>query len=141
MAGMSENSQRISCVQYMSPWIKNLSVFSNATSPHFERSGSRLRDCIRTISELCVSYPMVCAFLDATDNCYMFLRSHQQSRSTSGVKLANLTQLSWTLSWMNWYDLQQTAALDPIDARRLQTLFPHCRRLVSEGVYTPNYAR
>lgn len=63
MAGMREKSQRISCVQYMSPWIKNLSVFSNATSPHFERSGSRLRDCIRTISELCVNYPEVCTSL------------------------------------------------------------------------------
>jgi len=59
MPAMPQTSQRISCVQYMSPWIKNLSVFSNATSPHFERSGSRLRDCIRTISELCVNFPEV----------------------------------------------------------------------------------
>lgn len=57
MAGMAKDSQRIGCIHYMSPWIKNLSVFSNATSPHFERSESRLRDCIRTISELCVKYP------------------------------------------------------------------------------------
>lgn len=60
MAGMAKDSQRIGCIHYMSPWIKNLSVFSNATSPHFERSESRLRDCIRTISELCVKYPDVC---------------------------------------------------------------------------------
>jgi len=64
MPGMSKSSQLISCIHYMSPWIKNLSVFSNATSPHFERSGSRLRDCIRTISELCVKYPEVGTFPD-----------------------------------------------------------------------------
>lgn len=65
MAGLPDDSRRIGCIYYMSPWIKNLCVFSNATSPHFERSGSRLRDCIRTISELSVNYPTVCTFLDS----------------------------------------------------------------------------
>jgi hypothetical protein len=55
-------STRISCVQYMSPWIQNLSHFANATHPLYERSGARLRDCIRTLSDLSVAYPDVRSF-------------------------------------------------------------------------------
>ena len=61
MTGMDRSAmaQRISCLQYMSPWIRNLAHFANATSPLFERSGARLRDCIRTLSDLSVSFPEV----------------------------------------------------------------------------------
>ena len=52
-------SNRISCLQYMSPWIRNLSHFANATHPLYERSGARLRDCIRTLSDLSLTYPEV----------------------------------------------------------------------------------
>ena len=52
-------SNRINCLQYMSPWIHNLSHFANATHPLYERSGARLRDCIRTLSDLSVAYPEV----------------------------------------------------------------------------------
>ncbi|TFK24729.1 hypothetical protein FA15DRAFT_406917 [Coprinopsis marcescibilis] len=50
-------AQRISCLHYMSPWIKNLPAFANPTSPYFEKSGARLRDCIRTLSDLSLTYP------------------------------------------------------------------------------------
>jgi hypothetical protein len=92
MDGMANSPKRISCIHYMSPWIKNLSVFSNATSPHFERSGSRLRDCIRTISELCVKHPEVCMLPGSNILANSLFRWHQQSRSISGVKQANSTQ-------------------------------------------------
>lgn len=61
MTGMDRSAmaQRISCLQYMSPWIRNLAHFANATSPLFERSGARLRDCIRTLSDLSVSFPEI----------------------------------------------------------------------------------
>ena len=52
----------INCLQYMSPWIRNLSHFANATHPLYERSGARLRDCIRTLSDLSVAYPKVRCF-------------------------------------------------------------------------------
>jgi len=52
-------SHRISCLQYLSPWIRNLSHFANATHPLFERSGARLRDCIRTLSDLSLAFPEV----------------------------------------------------------------------------------
>lgn len=52
-------SHRLSCLQYMSPWIQNLSHFANATHPLFERSGARLRDCIRTLSDLSLTFPEV----------------------------------------------------------------------------------
>ena len=64
MTGMDKASisTRISCLQYMSPWIRNLSHFANATHPLYERSGARLRDCIRTLSDLSVAYPEVSCF-------------------------------------------------------------------------------
>ncbi|KAF8165773.1 hypothetical protein B0H34DRAFT_794124 [Crassisporium funariophilum] len=52
-------AHRISCLQYMSPWIHNLSHFANATHPLYERSGARLRDCIRTLSDLSVAFPEI----------------------------------------------------------------------------------
>ncbi|KAG6811909.1 hypothetical protein H0H92_005307 [Tricholoma furcatifolium] len=57
MNSMDKTAQRISCIQYMSPWIKNLSLFSNPTSKQYERSGARLRDCVRNLADLAVNYP------------------------------------------------------------------------------------
>lgn len=54
--------QRINCLQYMSPWIQNLSHFANCTHPLYERSGARLRDCIRTLAELSLTFPDVGSF-------------------------------------------------------------------------------
>ncbi|PPR04649.1 hypothetical protein CVT24_011867 [Panaeolus cyanescens] len=48
-------AQRISCLQYMGPWIQNLSHFANPTHSLFERSGARLRDCIRTLADLSIT--------------------------------------------------------------------------------------
>ncbi|KAF5369620.1 hypothetical protein D9757_010458 [Collybiopsis confluens] len=47
--------QAINCLHYMSPWIKNLELFANPTSPLFERSGARLRDCIRVLIDMSVN--------------------------------------------------------------------------------------
>ncbi|KAJ3766151.1 hypothetical protein FB446DRAFT_623900, partial [Lentinula raphanica] len=49
--------QRINCLRYMSPWIKNFELFANPTSPLFERFGARLRDCIRVLTDLSVNLP------------------------------------------------------------------------------------
>ncbi|TFK43927.1 hypothetical protein BDQ12DRAFT_702865 [Crucibulum laeve] len=59
MTGMAESAMalRINCLQYISPWIRNLAHFANPTHALFERSGARLRDCIRTLSELSVQFP------------------------------------------------------------------------------------
>lgn len=61
MTGMDKASlaQRINCLQYMSPWMKNLSHFCNSTHPLHERSGARLRDCIRTLADLSLAFPEV----------------------------------------------------------------------------------
>ncbi|PPQ78909.1 hypothetical protein CVT25_002369 [Psilocybe cyanescens] len=61
MTGMDKTSlsHRINCLQYMSPWIHNLSHFANATHPLYERSGARLRDCIRTLSDLSLAFPEI----------------------------------------------------------------------------------
>ncbi|KAJ7167823.1 hypothetical protein C8R46DRAFT_1350755 [Mycena filopes] len=50
-------SQRISCVQFMRPWIKNLAHFVNPTSPLYERSGARVRDAIRVLCDMSTSQP------------------------------------------------------------------------------------
>ncbi|KAF8806096.1 hypothetical protein BYT27DRAFT_7141632 [Phlegmacium glaucopus] len=59
----ASTSNRLSCLQYMSPWIRNLSHFANAAHPLYERSGARLRDCIRTLSDLSVAYPEITAII------------------------------------------------------------------------------
>lgn len=52
-------ASRIGCLSYMSPWIQNLSHFANVTHNLYERSGARLRDCIRTLAGLSLSFPEV----------------------------------------------------------------------------------
>ncbi|KDQ64130.1 hypothetical protein JAAARDRAFT_118551 [Jaapia argillacea MUCL 33604] len=56
-AGMDKGgvAQKIFCLQYMSPWVKNLSHFPNPASPYYEHSGARLRDCVRLLVELTIT--------------------------------------------------------------------------------------
>lgn len=44
--------QKIHCLQYMSPWIRNLVHFADPTTRLFDQSGARLRDCIRFLINL-----------------------------------------------------------------------------------------
>ncbi|KAF7352222.1 hypothetical protein MVEN_01185600 [Mycena venus] len=63
MTGMEKTaiSQRISCCQYMSPWIKNLVLFVTPTSSLYERSGARVRDAIRVLCDMSTSQPELTA--------------------------------------------------------------------------------
>lgn len=63
-------ANRISCLSCMSPWIQNLSHFANATHALYERSGARLRDCIRTLADLSLSFPEVPDDV-VSPNCYL----------------------------------------------------------------------
>ncbi|KAG0709913.1 hypothetical protein DFH29DRAFT_1012634 [Suillus ampliporus] len=56
-AGMdkAKAAQRITCLQYMSPWVKNLAQFCNPTNALYEHSGARLRDCIRSLIDLTIA--------------------------------------------------------------------------------------
>uniref|UniRef100_A0A0W0FVQ0 Ras-GAP domain-containing protein n=1 Tax=Moniliophthora roreri TaxID=221103 RepID=A0A0W0FVQ0_MONRR len=53
--------QRINGLRYMNPWIKNLGAFCNPTSALYERSGARLRDCIRVLIDLTITMPELSA--------------------------------------------------------------------------------
>lgn len=47
-----ELSQKLHCLQYVSPWVRNLVCFVDPTNPNYEHSGARLRDCIRVLLEM-----------------------------------------------------------------------------------------
>jgi hypothetical protein len=51
----ANTAQRINCLQYLSPWIKNLALFANPTSQYYEHSGAKLRDCVRVLSDLTIA--------------------------------------------------------------------------------------
>ncbi|KAF9226729.1 hypothetical protein BS17DRAFT_500836 [Gyrodon lividus] len=55
--GMDKASaaQRINCLQYMSPWVRNLANFCNPSNSLYEHSGARLRDCIRSLIDLTIA--------------------------------------------------------------------------------------
>lgn len=53
-------AQRINCLQYMSPWVRNLAHFCNPSNSLYEHSGARLRDCIRTLIDLTIADLEVC---------------------------------------------------------------------------------
>ncbi|KAH6914612.1 hypothetical protein BKA70DRAFT_1180120 [Coprinopsis sp. MPI-PUGE-AT-0042] len=62
MAGMGDGPKatprRVNCLHYISPWIRNLSSFANPASK-YEKSGSRLRDCVRLLTDLSITYPQI----------------------------------------------------------------------------------
>ncbi|TRM67484.1 hypothetical protein BD626DRAFT_544948 [Schizophyllum amplum] len=55
----SSMEHQLSCLLYMSPWIKNLARFTDPTNPLFDRSTARVRDCIRTLSQLSINFPQI----------------------------------------------------------------------------------
>lgn len=50
----AEVSARISCLQYMSPWVRNLSQFTDPANRLYEHSGAKLRECVRALIDLTV---------------------------------------------------------------------------------------
>lgn len=53
-AGMDKTSvsQRINCLQYMGPWVKNLALFVDPANRLYEHSATKFRDCIRVLIDL-----------------------------------------------------------------------------------------
>lgn len=47
--------QRLHCLQYMSPWVKNLAFFPNPASPLYEHSGAKLRDSVRLLVDTTIN--------------------------------------------------------------------------------------
>lgn len=56
-SGMSKAApaQRIHCLQYLCPWIRNLAKFCDPASHLYEHSGARLRDAIRLLVDLTIA--------------------------------------------------------------------------------------
>ncbi|EMD40361.1 hypothetical protein CERSUDRAFT_148314 [Gelatoporia subvermispora B] len=48
-------SQRVTCLQYMSPWLRNLGHFTDQADKLFDQSGARFRDCVRVLIDLTLS--------------------------------------------------------------------------------------
>lgn len=48
-------AQRISSLQYMSPWIRNLAQFTDPVNRLYDHSGAKLRDCIRALIDMTVA--------------------------------------------------------------------------------------
>lgn len=48
-------SQRVYCLKYLSPWIKNLAHLCNPTSPYHEPSSTRLRDSIVLLVDMTIA--------------------------------------------------------------------------------------
>ncbi|KAI0291754.1 hypothetical protein BC826DRAFT_969907 [Russula brevipes] len=55
----SDPTLKLHCLSYMSPWLKNLSVFAEPTNTSFDHSGAKLRDCIRLLIELTIADPQL----------------------------------------------------------------------------------
>lgn len=52
--------QRVLCLQYLHPWIKNLQAFANPGSPLFDDTGSRLSHTVRLLVDMSMKFPDVC---------------------------------------------------------------------------------
>lgn len=61
-------AERITCLQYLSPWVKNLAHFPNPGSELYEHSGARLRDTIRTLMDWTIDDKEVSHFLQCAES-------------------------------------------------------------------------
>lgn len=86
-------AQRICCLQYIKPWIKNLAHFANPTSPQYERSGARLRDCIRILSDWSISLPEVCLLVYPYNHYLQALQLMSFFQSCVWAEVGKLDQL------------------------------------------------
>jgi hypothetical protein len=55
----ASTAQKITCLQYLNPWIKNLALFAIPTHQLFEPSGGKLKESIRTLVDITVKFPDV----------------------------------------------------------------------------------
>jgi hypothetical protein len=105
----TNTAQRINCLQYMSPWVKNLTHFANPTSPHYEHSGARLRDCVRILSDLTIADSEVRPLKSYVTRCFKLThvtRLRQRFRSMCGQRSEDSTVLLSTSYWMSLYVVQ-----------------------------------
>lgn len=58
-ANKATTASRIACLQYMSPWVKNMGYFMDPTHRLYEHSGAGLRDCVRAMIELTTGHKEV----------------------------------------------------------------------------------
>ncbi|KAG8905759.1 Ras GTPase activating protein ira2 [Tulasnella sp. 403] len=52
----SSPTQKAVCLQYINPWVQNLSGFQNPTVSYYEHSGAKLRDAIRSMIDITYNY-------------------------------------------------------------------------------------
>ncbi|KAH9927288.1 uncharacterized protein B0H18DRAFT_1161603 [Fomitopsis serialis] len=50
--GRESIPDRILCIQYMAPWLRNLAYFMDPTSKHYDPSTTKFRDCVRVLVDL-----------------------------------------------------------------------------------------
>lgn len=114
---------RSNCLQYLGPWIKNLTLFTDPCSKLYEPSGTRFRDCIRMLIDLTTAEIEVCRYFFSIGSSYQrFLCScTPSSRSSSGQKLESSSPTLSTSFWMSSCALRSMVGWDLHDARRLQT--------------------
>lgn len=61
-AGLDKTTlaQRINCLQYIAPWIKNIEKFLDPGNKFYEHSGTKFRDCVRVLIDLSIADHEVC---------------------------------------------------------------------------------
>jgi hypothetical protein len=99
--GKTSVQQRLHCLKYMCPWIKNLTHFTEPTSPHYDHSSARLRDCIRALIELTLADKEVGSLrMTSIDAAYTVYRFIPRCKAY-GWKSAGWISLSLTSSSMS----------------------------------------
>lgn len=53
--------QKAVCLQYVNPWIQNLSGFQNPSVAYYESTGAKLRDAIRSMIDIMFTHTEVCS--------------------------------------------------------------------------------
>ncbi|KAI0065862.1 hypothetical protein BV25DRAFT_1988944 [Artomyces pyxidatus] len=55
----ADQMQKLHCLSYMGPWLKNLASFVDPTNASYDHSGAKLRDCIRLLIDLTIADPQM----------------------------------------------------------------------------------
>ncbi|KAF9238786.1 hypothetical protein BU15DRAFT_88233 [Melanogaster broomeanus] len=125
--GMDKGSaaQRINCLQYMSPWVRNLAHFCNPSNPLYEHSGARLRDCIRSLIDLTL------ADLEISSMVHKYV----------WVEIGKLDAMIVNVVLDELIALRQMVVLGRADAKPSPEPRPHWLPSMSEARSSPSYGK
>jgi hypothetical protein len=97
----ASDDQRLTCLPYLAPWIRNLSMFCNPTNEMYDMTSGKLKDCVHLLVDMTVKFPAVITQALVVHPCLRVVVSYLPvCNDTSGPKWRSMKIRFLTWLWM-----------------------------------------